>query len=324
MEEYQTAAPAAPDEGSAGFENELDPAPYGIFDRNALASDTAEDRATAVAVMTDPELLREFLACAANHPGLGLRGCLEAVRCGKASALVLLPASGQGSWDTRGKDVKAGCTSLRVTVGTGGRRPTQAALYSEYDLTVPADDALDLGDYPPNLLTPASEEGTEAFNSAYATLPATPRYVRHALALRHGLEVSDAALGCPDVISPDEAYVSLRDVATYVADVRDAFDEALTSAVAGMGGQPDEDAFAAGDGQDQVAQEPSYASDAVACAGHSPVAAPDAAAPSAGRPEAGATHGGPTARDRRSPAPTDTSDLSPDDLIARIASEIRD
>lgn len=323
-------APGAADEGSSGFERELEPTPYGIFDRDVVAGGIAEDNATSVAVMTDPGLLREFLACAANHPDLGVRGCLAAVRCGKASALVLLPASGPDSWDRRGLDVKAGCNALEIDVASRGRKGgTRAMLYSEHDLTTSAERALRPGDAPPNRLDPASDRDVEAFGRAYATLPATPRYVRHALALRHGLGVTDAALGCPSVLAPEESYETLNEIVRYVGEIRDRFDSALADAVGEIGGDPDGTADSTSD---------DLGADAV-----SPVSDYDGYVDESPRYDQGPSLDGPAhpvsphprggfGRSPRAPATPpadvagavgrDTSDLSPDELIALITSEI--
>lgn len=106
-----------------------------------------------------------------------------------------------------------------------------AMLYSEYDPIIPANSTLHQSDCPPNQLNSFVAASTEAFARAYVTLPAVPCYVRHALALRHGLDVTDAALGCPSAIAPESAPDELGEVASRIAGVRYAFDAALVKAV---------------------------------------------------------------------------------------------
>lgn len=186
------------------------------------------NRATCVVICTDRTELRRFLHCASLHYDLGARGVLEAYRVGKWDAIVLRPATGDGSWASLGLSVKPGCRPALIGKASRGI-PTSvppARLFSEKDL-------VDL--YRPfgrELPSPILEQRNEAQGRALAHAFESCGMdvsldVRAALKLRHGITPPNEELECPETIDTKEALDRCRQVVIDLRMATPAFDEAL-------------------------------------------------------------------------------------------------
>lgn len=204
--------------------------------------DTAARRAdlTCLAIVTDPDLLADFLFCGVMHPELDLEGLLSATCCGHGKAFLLLPETTLGrrdSWKRRHQTVKPGAVGIRARQATE-KGSVARTLFSEYDLSRPPEQVLSADDVPSPWLDPDADASELAMAEALSRAGVESGDVANALRLKYGLSLSREELGCPESSDVQSAARRCRAFAANVAtQVPADFGDTLGSCLAELSPQ---------------------------------------------------------------------------------------